>query len=114
MQDIIARALALRNNGSSSGASAELAQKVREIAQSVVDAYQESDPTVPDWAKQPEKPSYTAEEVGAMPVGTKIPSKTSDLQNDSGFTTLMLDDLLTDNTKAAPAGMVGELKGDLS
>lgn len=39
------------------------------------------------WAKQPEKPSYTAEEVGAMPVGTKIPSKTSDLQNDSGFLT---------------------------
>lgn len=31
---------------------------------------QESDPTVPDWAKQPEKPSYTADEVGADPSGT--------------------------------------------
>ena len=44
-------------------------------------------PTVPEWAKQPEKPSYTALEVGALPDTTKIPSKTSDLQNDSGFLT---------------------------
>lgn len=27
---------------------------------------EETDPTVPDWAKQPEKPKYTAEEVGAL------------------------------------------------
>jgi hypothetical protein len=33
----------------------------------------ETDPTVPDWAKQPSKPTYTAKEVGAMPVGTPIP-----------------------------------------
>ena len=26
----------------------------------------ETDPTVPDWAKQPDKPSYTADEVGAL------------------------------------------------
>lgn len=31
---------------------------------------QESDPTVPDWAKQPEKPSYTADEVGALSAAT--------------------------------------------
>ena len=31
---------------------------------------EETDPTVPDWAKQPEKPSYTADEVGADPSGT--------------------------------------------
>lgn len=74
---------------------------------------EESDPTVPQWAKQPTKPKYTASEVGALPDTTKIPSKTSDLQNDSGFTTLTLDESLTDNTKAAPAGLVGELKGDL-
>ena len=30
----------------------------------------ESDPTVPDWAKQPEKPSYTAYEVGALSAET--------------------------------------------
>lgn len=27
--------------------------------------FTETDPTVPDWAKQPSKPTYTAEEVGA-------------------------------------------------
>lgn len=48
---------------------------------------EETDPTVPDWAKQPQKPSYTADEVGALPNTTKIPAKTSDLQNDSGFLT---------------------------
>lgn len=48
---------------------------------------EESDPTVPEWAKQPNKPIYTAHEVGALPDTTKIPSKTSDLQNDSGFLT---------------------------
>lgn len=30
---------------------------------------EETDPTVPNWAKQPEKPNYTAEEVGAQPKG---------------------------------------------
>lgn len=37
------------------------------------------------WAKQSQKPSYTADEVGALPKDTKIPSKTSDLQDDIGF-----------------------------
>lgn len=31
---------------------------------------EEKDPTVPAWAKQPQKPAYTAEEVGADPKGT--------------------------------------------
>ena len=30
---------------------------------------EETDPTVPDWAKEKEKPTYTAEEVGAQPKG---------------------------------------------
>ena len=55
---------------------------------------QETDPTVPDWAKQPEKPKYTPEEVGALPASTKIPEKTSDLQNDSGFITAAVNALL--------------------
>lgn len=50
-------------------------------------SYTETDPTVPNWAKQPTKPSYTASEVGALPSSTAIPSKTSDLVNDSGFIT---------------------------
>ena len=48
---------------------------------------QETDPTVPAWAKNQTKPTYTAEEVGALPDDTEIPSKTSDLTNDSGFIT---------------------------
>ena len=64
-------------------------EKIAEVVGAYMEAHpiEETDPTVPDWAKQPEKPTYTAEEVGALPVGTKIPSKTSELQNDSGFLT---------------------------
>jgi len=47
----------------------------------------EADPTVPAWAKAATKPAYTAQEVGALPANTPIPSKTSDLTNDSGFLT---------------------------
>lgn len=50
----------------------------------------ESDPTVPAWAKQATKPTYTASEVGALPDTTVIPSavtKTSQLTNDSGYLT---------------------------
>lgn len=47
----------------------------------------ETDPTVPSWAKQSTKPTYTASEVGALPANTVIPSKTSQLTNDSYFTT---------------------------
>ena len=48
---------------------------------------QETDPTVPAWAKAGSKPSYTAQEVGALPDSTVIPSKVSDLLNDSGYQT---------------------------
>lgn len=47
----------------------------------------ETDPTVPSWAKASSKPSYTASEVGALPDSTVIPSATSQLNNDSGFIT---------------------------
>lgn len=48
---------------------------------------EETDPNIHEWAKAPNKPSYTAQEVGALPASTQIPSKTSQLQNDSGFLT---------------------------
>lgn len=41
----------------------------------------------PSWVDSPTKPTYTASEVGALPVGTTIPSKTSQLTNDSKFLT---------------------------
>lgn len=47
---------------------------------------EETDPTVPEWAKSATKPSYTASEVGALPEDTNIPDKVSELENDSGYT----------------------------
>ncbi len=46
---------------------------------------------VPSWSLNPTKPSYTASEVGALPASTKIPTKTSELENDSEY--VQLDDL---------------------
>lgn len=40
----------------------------------------------PHWVTSASKPTYTAEEVGALPSTTFIPTKTSDLENDSNFT----------------------------
>lgn len=39
----------------------------------------------PTWVNSSVKPTYTATEVGALPATTTIPSKTSQLTNDSGF-----------------------------
>ena len=41
----------------------------------------------PSWVNSATKPTYTASEVGALPSDTQIPSRTSQLTNDSGFTT---------------------------
>ncbi len=41
----------------------------------------------PSWVNSATKPSYTASEVGALPADTTIPSKTSQLTNDSKFLT---------------------------
>lgn len=43
--------------------------------------------SIPEWAKQENKPTYTAAEVGALPDTTIVPTKTSDLENDSGYIT---------------------------
>lgn len=68
----------------------EIPKKLSELENDIGaghEGFEEKDPTVPNWAKSPTKPKYTAEEVGALPSDAKIPSKTSDLQNDSGFLT---------------------------
>lgn len=41
----------------------------------------------PSWLNRSTKPVYTASEVGALPATTTIPSKISQLSNDSGFLT---------------------------
>ena len=68
---------------------------------------QETDPTVPAWAKEPTKPTYTASEVGALPVSTKIPTKTSDLTNDSGYLTQIPEEYVTE-TELGQKGYVIE------
>ncbi len=39
-----------------------------EKADSALQSYTETDPTVPDWAKSPTKPSYTPGEIGALSI----------------------------------------------
>lgn len=62
---------------------------------------EEEDPTVPDWAKEPTKPTYTAEEVGALPDDTVIPTvptNVSAFTNDAGY--------ITQNIKVIDADVV--------
>ena len=64
-------------------------------------------PNVPSWAMASTKPTYTANEVGALPANTVIPSKTSELINDSGFITTDSDEKVkqiseSDNANALP------------
>ena len=69
-------------------AKTDLAKAVQDSLDLADSAIQtETDPTVPAWAKAATKPTYTASEVGALPSTTKIPSKTSDLTNDSDYIT---------------------------
>jgi hypothetical protein len=70
---------------------------------------EETDPTVPAWAKQPQKPPYTAKEVGALPAGTKIPAKTSDLSNDSGFINKSVADLVNYYTKKQTEDLIAQI-----
>lgn len=70
---------------------------------------EEKDPTVPGWAKEHQKPTYTAQEVGAMPAGTKIPAKTSDLTNDSGFIAKSVADLVNYYTKQQTEELIAQI-----
>lgn len=92
----------------------------------------ETDPTVPAWAKAASKPKYTAEEVGALPSNTVIPTvpaKVSAFENDAGYLTehqdlsgyakkedvhnIELDTTLTQLGKAADAKAVGDALAEL-
>ena len=59
-------------------------QKLKNVKVKNVSKYTESKfptiPTVPEWAKAEEKPTYTASEVGALPDTTEIPKNLSDLK----------------------------------
>ena len=49
------------------------------------ETYNIKDASISAWARAATKPTYIASEVGALPSTTTIPTKTSDLTNDSGF-----------------------------
>lgn len=58
-----------------------------------ITGYTETDPTVPAWAKESTKPSYSASEVGALPTGTTLDNigdgttrKLSDYATNANFT----------------------------
>lgn len=69
-------------------------------ADTALQSYTETDPTVPSWAKQSSKPTYTASEVGALPDTTVIPTvpaNVSAFTNDANYVT-------SDNTVAIYSG----------
>lgn len=70
---------------------------------------EETDPTVSAWAKAATKPSYTAEEVGALPKGTKIPSALSDLTADSTHRTVTDAEKATWSAKSNFSGSYNDL-----
>lgn len=49
-------------------------QSALALARTALQSFIEQDPTVPEWAKQENKPTYTAEEVGALPNTTQYVS----------------------------------------
>lgn len=50
----------------------DIRNRLEEYVPSEPSVTEETDPTVPDWAKQPDKPTYTAEEVGADKKGIAV------------------------------------------
>ena len=48
----------------------------------------ETDPNVPDWAKQPTKPAYSYNEINDLPTIPTVPTQVSAFQNDAGYITM--------------------------
>lgn len=76
---------------------------------SALQSYTETDPTVPAWAKEENKPSYTAEEVGALPNTTKIPTALSALSEDSTHRVVTDAEKETWNSKSNFSGSYNDL-----
>lgn len=66
------------------GSDATVTRENVELALGGSPVMEETDPTVPNWAKQENKPAYTPQEVGALPAGTEL----KDLPTDSGHRTV--------------------------
>ena len=87
MYDSITELIILSGGGTGEIDPEKIKQFIKEYLQLNPPAIEEKDPTVPAWAKAETPPKYTAADVGALPKDTKIPGKTSDLFNDSGYIT---------------------------
>ena len=108
--------------------TADIPTKVSELTNDsgFITGYTETDPTVPAWAKEATKPTYTASEVGALPNTTVIPTvptNVSAFTNDAGYLTehQSLDGLATEDYVDNKVGTLGALaskstveKSDLS
>lgn len=89
-------------------------------ADSALQSYTETDPTVPAWAKTETKPSYTASEVGALPSTTVIPSASSTTPKADGTASAGSETKFargdhvhpTDTTRQAKITASGILKGN--
>lgn len=81
-------------------------EAIKQAVNEYMAEHPEADPTVPDWAKQPEKPKYTAAEVGALPADTPIPEGVTDEQIQNA-----VDAYLTENPPEVSGG--GEKKWEL-
>lgn len=69
-----------------------------------LDSYEETDPTVPTWAKQETKPSYTASEVGA--------AESTHTHDDRYYTETEVDNLLTAKAPAYTYGKTDLTAGE--
>ena len=72
--------------GKSTVAKSDLATAVQTSlgkADTALQSFTETDPTVPAWAKEENKPTYTADEVGALPNTTVIPTTLAGLAEDA-------------------------------
>ena len=69
----------------------------------------ETDPTVPSWAKQSTKPTYTASEVGALPDSTVIPDDLADLNDDATHRLVTDTQISTWNNKSDFSGSYNDL-----
>lgn len=68
-------------------------------------------PELAEWALQSKKPTYTAEEVGALPDTTEIPKNLSDLQDDAEHRTVTDKEKQSWNDKSDFSGNYEDLQG---
>ena len=77
-----------------------LATKISEATEQLANmTFNETDPTVPDWAKAATKPTYTAAEVGALPSTTTIPN----VGSGTDYTTYRARSIALKTTAETPA-----------